>query len=342
LKKVLSYIIPFVVAIVLVWGIFLFVDYDTIIGNIAQANIYWILLAIAVSLLAHLSRAYRWKLLLQPLGYNPSLKHMFIAVMTAYFGNIFIPRGGEVMRCAVLNRSDKVPFTSSFATVVAERVVDMLCLLVLVAFSFVLEYERFMKFFTENVLAAKNDSEQSFPLTYVLLASALVGTIFFFSFKKYFLRVPFIKKIYDFVVSLFIQAYNSFRLLSKKKEFVLHTVLIWLGYYLMTYLAFFALPYTAHLGALASFVLLIVGGLGMSAPASGGIGPFHILVAGALTLFYGLSKDDGVAFAFVLHTAQLISLLIVGGICAFWSLFLGKKEIQQESDAVADTLSNQE
>jgi len=327
LKKALQLIVPLIVAIVLVWLIFLFVDYKAIWQNISQANIGLICIAISISLLAHLSRAYRWKLLLQPLGYNPSLLHSFIAVMTAYFGNIFIPRGGEVMRCAVLNRSDKIPFTSSFATVVAERIFDFLCLLVLIAFAFALEYERFMKFFGETIFAKKGGEEKSSILFYLILGALCAAAGLFFVFKKHFLKISIIKKIYDFGMSLLIQAIDSFRLLKKKKEFVLHTVLIWLGYYLMTYIVFFALPYTSHLDTMAGLVILIVGGLGMSAPASGGIGPFHIMVAGALTLFYGLTTNDGVAYAFVLHTSQLIALLVFGGICALWSLFLGQKKV---------------
>ncbi len=332
MKKFLQYTIPVVVAAVLVWIIFLFVDYKTIWQNISQANIGLIGIALSISIVAHLSRAYRWKLLLQPLGYNPSVWHTFVAVMTAYFGNIFIPRGGEVMRCAVLNRSDKVPFASSFATVVAERVFDFICLLVLIALAFALEYERFMKFFEETVFAKKDPAQNSFPLIYILLIAAAVGTLVFFVFKKHFLKVPLFYKLYSFVVSLFIQAIDSFRLLKRKKEFILHTVIIWTGYYFMTYIVFFSLPYTSHLDAMAGLVILIVGGLGMSAPASGGIGPFHIMVAGALTLFYGLSKDNGVAYAFVLHTSQLISMLVIGGICAYLSLFLGKKNADPEKE----------
>ncbi len=314
-----------IIAAALIWVILLFVDPKTIWEKVSQANLAIIVLAISISILAHLSRAYRWKLLLQPLGYNPSLWNSFVAVMTAYFVNIFIPRGGEVARCAVLKKSDNIPFTSSIATVVAERVVDFLCLLILIGFAFVLEYERFMKFFQETVFAKKESAQTSFPWMYLILALMVVGTIVFFSLKKYFLRVPFIKKIYEFVISLFIQAFNTFRLLKKKREFILHTIIIWTGYYLMTYLVFLALPFTAHLDGMAGLVILIVGGLGMSAPSSGGIGPFHFMVAGALTLFYGLTSENGVAYAFVIHTSQMISLFVFGGIAASLSLFLGKK-----------------
>ena len=316
-----------IIAAAMIWIILVFVDPKEIWERVSQANLAIILLAISISILAHLSRAYRWKLLLQPLGYNPPLWHSFIAVMTAYFVNIFIPRGGEVARCAVLKKSDEIPFTSSIATVVAERVVDFLCLLVLIGFAFVLEYDRFMKFFQETVFAKKETTEQSFPWMYLLMALMVVGAIIFFSLKKYFLRISFINKIYEFIVSLFIQAYTTFRLLKKKREFILHTILIWFGYYLMTYLVFLALPFTEHLDGMAGLVILIVGGLGMSAPSSGGIGPFHFMVAGALTLFYGLTSENGVAYAFVIHTSQMISLFVFGGMAASLSLFLGKKKV---------------
>jgi len=326
LKNSIKIIASLIIAIVLVWVIFLFVDFDSIVIKLKQANPALVFGAIVISLVAHLIRAYRWKLLLQPLGHNPSLKHLFIAVMTAYFGNIFIPRGGEVMRCAVLNRSDKVPFSTSFATVVAERIFDFICLLILVGLAFILEYERFLEFFETTVFKKADTPSNSPSLSIILLLVVVVGAVLFFVLKKHFLKIVFIEKIYEFVMSLFRQAIDSFRLLKKKKEFLLHTFLIWLGYYTTTYMIFFALPFTSHLDVMAGLVILIVGGLGMSAPASGGIGPFHIMVAGALTLFYGLTKDNGIAYAFVLHTSQLIAMFVVGGICALWSLYLGKKE----------------
>lgn len=308
----------------MVAAIFFFVDPKEIWDKIKTANPYWILLAMGISILSHVSRARRWNLLLEPLGYKPSLKNTFLAVMTGYFGNIFIPRGGEVMRCVVLNRADKVPMTSSFATVVAERVIDLLCLGALVVFSLFLEYDKFLKLIRDG-LKRKGD-EPSLIAQYLpwLIIIAIGGLVLLIIFRNNFL----ILKVRNFVVKLFTEAYISFTKLEKKKEFIFQTVFIWTSYYLMTYLVFFSLPFTSGLGAMAGLVILIAGAIGMSVPASGGAGPFHFFVAFGLTIFYGLKEDDGVAYAFVLHSSQLVLTLVVGGICALISFFvIGKNEI---------------
>lgn len=316
----------------MVAAIFLFVDPKEIWDKIKTADPFWILMALVISILSHLSRARRWNLLLEPLGYKPSLKNTFLAVMTGYFGNIFIPRGGEVMRCVVLNRADKVPMASSLATVVAERVIDLLCLGLLVVFSLFLEYDKFLFLIRDGLKNKENEPgmlAQYFPW---LIAAALVSLILVVVFRNNFIVV----KARNFVVTLFREAYISFTKLEKKKEFIFQTFFIWTAYYFMTYLVFFSLPFTSGLGLLAGLVILIAGAIGMSVPASGGAGSFHFFVALGLTLFYGLSQKDGVAYAFVLHGSQLAMTLVVGGICALISFFaIGKREMESAQEKSA-------
>jgi uncharacterized protein (TIRG00374 family) len=308
----------------MVAAIFLFVNPKEIWDKIKNANFYWIFLALGISILSHLSRARRWNLLLEPLGYKTSLKNTFLALMTGYFGNIFIPRGGEVMRCVVLNRADKIPMASSLATVVAERVIDLLCLGFLVVFSLFLEYDKFLFLIKDGLKGKENEPgliAQYLPWVIVLAIGCLVLVIIF---RNHFI----VLKVRKFVVQLFTEAYLSFIKLERKKEFIFQSVFIWTAYYFMTYLVFFSLPFTSNLGLMAGLVILIAGAIGMSVPASGGAGSFHFFVALGLTMFYGLSQDDGVAYAFVLHSSQLVLTLVVGGLCAFISFFvIGKKEI---------------
>jgi uncharacterized protein (TIRG00374 family) len=308
----------------MVAAIFLFVDPKEIWDKIKNANFYWILLALGISILSHLSRARRWNLLLEPLGYKTSLRNTFLALMTGYFGNIFIPRGGEVMRCVVLNRADKIPMASSLATVVAERVIDLLCLGFLVVFSLFLEYDKFLFLIKDGLKGKENEPgliSQYLPWFIIIAIGCLILTIIF---RNHFI----VLKIRKFIVQLFTEAYLSFIKLEKKKEFIFQTVFIWTAYYFMTYLVFFSLPFTSNLGLMAGLVILIAGAIGMSVPASGGAGSFHFFVALGLTMFYGLSQDDGVAYAFVLHSSQLVLTLVVGGVCALISFFvIGKKEI---------------
>ncbi|HSZ24727.1 MAG TPA: lysylphosphatidylglycerol synthase transmembrane domain-containing protein [Cytophagaceae bacterium] len=324
MKKSYQIILSLAIAVLMIAAIFIFVDPKDTWDKIKNANPYWIILALGISMLSHLSRARRWNLLLEPLGYSPSLKNTFLAIMTGYFGNIFIPRGGEVMRCVVLNRSDKIPMASSLATVVAERIIDLLCLGFLVVFSLFLEYEKFL-FLIKDGLSGKNN-EPGLLSKYLpwFIGIGMLFLLVLIIFRNH----SFVIKIKNFIVQLFKEAYQSFIKLEKKKEFVFQTLFIWTAYYFMTYVVFFSLPFTSNLGPMAGLVILIAGAIGMSVPASGGAGSFHFFVALGLTLFYGLSQDDGVAYAFVLHSSQFVLMLVLGGVCALISFFIiGKKEI---------------
>ncbi|HVD98209.1 MAG TPA: lysylphosphatidylglycerol synthase transmembrane domain-containing protein [Cytophagaceae bacterium] len=324
MKTSYQIILSLVIAVALVAGILSYFSPTEIWERMKEANPSWILLALGISLVSHLSRARRWDLLLEPLGYRPSLTNTFLAVMTGYFGNIFIPRGGEVMRCVVLNRGDKVPMASSIATVVAERVIDLLCLGFLVLFSLFLEYDKFLYLIQDGL--KNKGTEPGFISTYLpwIIAAGAVCLILALIFRNHSLMM----KVRGFIVTLFTEAYFSFIKLERKKEFVFHTIFIWTAYYFMTYLVFFSLPFTSNLGPMAGLVILIAGAIGMSVPASGGAGSFHFFVALGLTVFYGLSKENGVAYAFVLHTSQLVLTLVVGGICTLISFFvIGRKEI---------------
>ncbi|HWZ21854.1 MAG TPA: lysylphosphatidylglycerol synthase transmembrane domain-containing protein [Cytophagaceae bacterium] len=236
MKKSYQIILSLLIAIIMVALIFVFVDPKEIWNKIKEANPYWIFLAMGISLLSHLSRARRWNLLMEPLGYKPSLRNTFLAVMTGYFGNIFIPRGGEVMRCVVLSNADKVPMASSFATVVAERVIDLLCLGLLVIFSLFLEYDKFA-FLIQDGLKGKEPGLISLYFPWITGAG-----IVFLILLVIFRNNSIILKIKNFGIQLFKDAYLSFTKLERKKEFVFQTIFIWVAYYFMTYLVFFALP----------------------------------------------------------------------------------------------------
>ncbi len=339
MKNILKILIPLLLAVVILYFIFSKIDIQLLWSRISHAKISWVLIGVTISIFAHLSRAYRWNLMLEPLGYTPTLKNTFIAVMVGYFGNIFIPRGGEVMRCMVLTKVDNVPFNASFGTVVAERVFDFLCLLFLMGCAFLMEFDRFSHFFTEFVLKKKEgpgtESLLNNTVFIGLAAAGLIIVIAFLVFRKKIMDSVAYVKVQSFVSGL-IKGLISIRYMKKRNAFLVHSFLIWVGYYLMTYLMFFSLPATSGLDLSAGLVILIVGGLGMSAPVSGGIGPFHLMVAGALQLFYGLQHEDGIAYAFVIHTSQLVSLLVIGGICALWVLVLNKNKKTESNTSEID------
>jgi uncharacterized membrane protein YbhN (UPF0104 family) len=327
LKTFLQIFIPLVLAGLLLWYVLSKVDVPSMWKKIASADPKWIILAVIISLLSHLSRAYRWNLLMEPLGHKPSLKNTFSAVMIGYFGNIIIPRGGEVFRCVVLNRIDKVPFNSSFGTVVAERAFDFFCLLILIGLSLILEFDKFSVFLSDALFQKDQSNSGSLlgnPLILLLLSVILLASIAVIIYRKTIFMSPLFLKSKSFALGVW-EGVLSIKKMQRKGAFLFHTFFIWAGYYFMTYIVFFSLPATAGLGPIAGLVILIIGGLGMAAPVSGGIGTFHLMVGGALQLFYNLSEDDGVAYAFVIHGSQIITIIVVGLFCTVIVMMKARK-----------------
>lgn len=299
--------------------------------KIKGAKFSWVLTGLALNLISHLSRARRWNLLMEPLGYKPKLYRTFIALMIGYFANLVIPRMGEVTRCAVLNRTDNVPVDKAFGTVVAERVFDFICLLTLIGLSLILEFDRFSSFLSEKILNTDTStSEAGLTTNPLFLASILLVICIsgFILFRNKIKKLSIYQKAIDFVSNFLkgiIEGFLSVRKLSRRKEFVFHTLFIWVCYYFMTYLVFFSIDATSLLHPLAGLVILVIGGLGMSAPVQGGIGAFHKLVTAALEGFYNINKEDGVAFSFVIHGSQTIMVILVGGLCLFTAFLITRK-----------------
>jgi glycosyltransferase 2 family protein len=334
LKTALKIIIPLILAGLIMWYMSTKIDIPQLIKNVQNANYLWVGITIVISLFAHLSRAYRWNLLMEPIGYKPPLGKTFLAVMVGYFGNIFIPRMGEVLRCMVLNWVDRVPFKSSFGTVVTERAFDLLCLLSLIGLSLFIEFDKF-SILIKKIFVADEKVTEAAATNYLfigVMVLLLIAVIVLFILRRKILDSPLYGKVKDFLLGLW-QGVISIKNMKRKWAFLLHTFIIWGCYYLMTYLIFFSLPSTSGLGLLAGLVILIVGGLGMSAPSSGGIGIFHEMVARALMLFYGLSYNDGVTYAFVIHGSQLMTILFVGLISVIICFFMAKKFKAKEAEA---------
>lgn len=324
LKNFLKYTIALAIGGFLFWLAVKDFNFPQMVNDVSKADFRWIFLSIVISLLSHLARAARWNLLLKPLGYTPKISNTFMAVMVGYFANIIIPRMGEVSRCGVLNKIENTHFNSTFGTVITERVFDLLCLLALIGLSFLLEYQRFSDLFFNNMLPLLSNGNH--------IGAYIAAGLFFFSlvigllFRKRILNSPFYAKAKQFVLGL-MQGALSIRELSGKDKalFLLHTFLIWLGYYLMVYLIFFSLPYTSELNPLAGLVILIVASVGMSAPVQGGIGAFEFCVITALMLFYNLTKAQGTTYALVVHASQFLTILVAGGICSLIVLFYKRK-----------------
>lgn len=289
-------------------------DWQLLKQQLSQANYLWLVLSMFVSMLSHLFRAWRWQLLIQAAGSQVKVIDAFAAVLVGYMANAAVPRMGEISRCTVLTTKTKTSFPVLAGTVVTERALDVLTLLSLIILAFFLQYQRLITYF------------QQFHFSPWLIAGiitfGLLLLFIFIKFRKKFLAFPLINKVYTFVSEVLTSAMSIFKL-KNVGLFSILTMLIWLSYTLSTFLATYIFASTTSIGFELSFILMVMGGIGMTLPVPGGLGPFHNAIIWTLVAF-GYAKSDGEALALIIHTPQLIMLVVTGAISYFYLLSTSK------------------
>lgn len=328
-KSYLKYVISLLIAAGLLWYVFRGFDLDTLLNKLKEVDYRWVALAIGVFFASHTLRAYRWNVMLYPLGYaHLTTFRTLLAVMVGYFANLIIPRMGEVSRCGILKKTDDIPITNALGTVVAERVVDLFCLLTAMLLLFVIEFNRLNEFLLTFINDKISGLQQNVGLIYILVAAVLVLALLVYVFRKRIRKGlsgnAFFMKLRDLAREL-LKGLTSISRLENKAGFWLATISIWICYYMMSYLVFFSLPETAGLGWRAGLAVLVMGSLGMAAPVQGGFGTFHALVSGVL-LLYGVAEQEGVLFATLIHSMQTISFIIFGGLSFFIASVLSTRK----------------
>jgi uncharacterized protein (TIRG00374 family) len=326
LSTVLKYTVSAALAGGLLWYVLKGIDLHILWENIKNANYFWVFLSAAMALTAHWSRAYRWKLMLQPLGYNPGIGKSMIAVLIGYLTNLIFPRAGELARSASLQDLEKVPFEKSFGAVVAERLIDVLVLVLLIGLNLALEFDRLSDFFSELIREKVSNPLLILVVLVGLIGFAVVGFILFRKNKHRFQHIGAYQKISKIIEGLW-SGFTGIRNLKNTKAFIAHTVLIWTLYYFMTWFLCFALPQTADLNPLAGLTILVMGTIGMAAPTVGGIGSYHFLV-GKIVGLYGLNPQDGITLATFLHTMQGIVFVVIFGLGALAASFFIRRKDQ--------------
>jgi uncharacterized protein (TIRG00374 family) len=272
-----------------------------------KANKGFLLLMALVQMASHVIRSERWKMLLVPSGHSVKLSSSFLSLMIGYLVNLAIPRGGEVSRCYNLFKLEKTPVETSFGTVVVERIVDVICLLILIAFSFFVEWKKLSTFI--DTLDFSSGAGFQIPAWLVILFLLVVGgLILLFLFRKN-------EKLRKILVGFKEGLLSVFRL-DNKALFIFYSVAIWGLYFLMSYCVIKAFPETEVLDFRAVITLFAIGSIAMAAPLPGGAGSYHTLVPIGLVMLYHLPKGDAIAFTFIFHAWQTL-IMIVAGIVSF-------------------------
>lgn len=327
-----KYLASFAIAIAIFAYLYQGQDIGQMFSDLLNLKFEWVLLSFVLALLSHAARAWRWSIMLKPLGYHVGFFRPFLAVMVAYLTNFIFPRMGEVSRCTVLQRTNDVPFQQSFGAVIAERAFDFVCLITVTILAIFLEFDR-LESLLHEVFAGNNAQNPSRTLLILggITAFGGIGALaVWFIFKEKIKQMAIYKKIMEILIGVKEGFISVLKLKSLDRNlFIFNTIAIWVLYFFAGYVLFSALPATEHLSLGCGLSNLAMSGLAIVAPVQGGIGVYHFLISKTL-IVYGIAEVSAKYFAFMAHNSQIVLLIGVGSICLIVSLLIKKiKKIEE-------------
>ncbi len=285
---------------------------DKVISDFKTVNYFWILMMTFAFALSNISRAIRWNMLLKPLGYHPRLINSFLTIIIGYFANLGLPRVGEIIRVASLSKYEKLSPEKVMGTVVVDRIIDVISILIVTGMVLILEYDRIWGYFKAQM--ALGDKIQGFFSSNLFFAFIGIGifiVILLIAFRKKIGQSTFFQKIKKLFIG-FAEGIKTVSKLEKPWLFLFHSINIWFMYFMMMYLTFFSFGPTSHLSALAALTVFVTGGWGIVIPSPGGMGTFHLLVVAVLGM-YGINGDDAFSFANInFFSVQIGSNIFLG------------------------------
>lgn len=300
-KRILKIVVPIFLAIFFGWLTFTKLPIYEIIPYFKDAKYSWLVLALFCGFLSHFSRAYRWKYMLQPLGYKPKLPNSIMAVFIGYLTNFGIPRSGEVLRAAVFTNFENVPFEKGFGTIVAERIADMLVMLLIITITLFLQYDFIYNLLVENF--------NPITLITILIGVIVFGAVFLSVVRN--AKSGLLLKLKTVILGVIEGATSIFKM-KHKWLFIFHTLFIWLMYIMMFYLSSFAIPELLHI----PFAAILIGFISSSftiAATNGGVFVYPLAVVAAFTLF-DIPETPSLAFGWIVWTSQTLLIVTIGSL----------------------------
>jgi uncharacterized protein (TIRG00374 family) len=302
---------------------------DKIIQDFGTAHWEWILVVLVLFMISNVSRAIRWNMLLAPLGVKPRFHNSFFTIMIGYFANLGLPRIGEVVRAASLARYEQARTNQVMGTVVVDRMVDFLSMLLVIGAAVLLDGKRILGYLASNADTSSIRALLYSPYTWVgaFMAGGFLWTLY--RYRDRYARYP--------LVARFIELLKGFRdglatvgRVKRMGWFVFHSINIWLMYYLMTQLCFQAFDETRHLSMIAGLTTFVFGTFGVVIPAPGGMGTFQFLVSEAL-IMYGIPGEDGFSFSMIMFFSIQIFCNILFGLLGLLVLPVLNKNYQPQT-----------
>ena len=311
--KFLKIVLPLLLGVLLVWYSLSKISIEELITYFKNADYFYISLGLFFGLLSHLSRAYRWKFMIEPLGYTLRLPNSIMAVFATYLVNYTIPRAGEITRATILTNYEGVPFEKGFGTIVAERIADMLVMLGIISITLFLEFDFIYQFFVERFEPKKI----IFGLVLVLV---LITFLFVFIKRS---QSNFAIKVRSFVTGLVEGIMTIFKM-KHKWAFIFHTLFIWAMYVLMFYVTSLSLEETSTLPLAAILIGFISASFSIAA-TNGGIGSYPVAIYAAFSIF-AIAKEPSIAFGWIMWSSQTFMIIILGGLSLIYLPIYNRKE----------------
>lgn len=322
LKNILKYSLFLGLAALLLYLAFRETNPRQILEDLKQAHFGWVIASIIMGYAAIISRGMRWRLLLEPLGYRPKLWNSIHSVSVLYFVNLALPRAGELARCTSLNQVEDIPVNKLFGTVLLERAVDFVFLIIVFLITLVLNFGYVEELFSITAANSSGEEGGSSLWKYLVLGVLALAILLFFAFRKRIQATPLFGRIREFYTGLK-EGFKAVFQMKRQGAFWFHSAFIWVNYFLMVYVCFFAIEETAHLSVADGFFVMVAASLGIVIPVPGGIGAYHYLVMTALMVL-GLDRETGLSFATIVHSAQTLMLFITGAVAMLF-LYLERR-----------------
>ena len=311
-KSILKISIPILLSIIAIWYSFSIIPFEKLVNSFRQADYSWVLLGTFLGLLSHLSRAYRWRFQLEPMGYKIKLGNSIMAVFAAYLINYTIPRAGEVARASVLTNYEGIPFEKSFGTIVSERIADMIVMLGIIFFTLFLQFD--------FIFAKLSESISTYNIIITAVTSVIIILILTRIIQKGNSKI--VLKIKSFLIGLLEGIFSIFNM-KKKWLFIFHTLFIWSMYVLMFYVTSFSIPEISDIPFAAILIGFILASFSIAA-TNGGIGSYPLAIYAAFSVF-NIPEDPSIAFGWIMWTSQTLMIMFFGGLSLLYLPFYNRK-----------------
>ncbi len=312
MKKIFNHmvktVLPIFLGALILYMIYADFDFTQLWSALQGMDIFWFAVSTFFGIMSHVIRGWRWKLTLAPLGYRPSSSVCVNAIFVSYAANLVIPRVGEVSRCVILEQHEKIPFAQSLGTVVSERLLDTLMVLLITAVAVILQWPVFCTFLENAGFSANSETLFSSMGGWliILLSTAAIAVLLYFLVRKMTLWKRFKSFLSNFIVGVMS--------LSKMKNgwlFVLETVGIWFCYFMQFYLCFFCFGFSEGLSLEAALLLFVAGSIAVVVPTPNGAGPWHFAII-SIMILYGVAQTDASVFALIVHSTQTLLVAVLG------------------------------